>query len=141
MTTHGATATGAGADKGRLIATWIAQIIPAAIFIFAGVNKFAAPAMLAEGLGVPTALVYLIGVTELAAAALLLIPKLAVLGAGLGVLIMIGALGSHAVKLGWTGDLGGMWWMALIVLAGCIATLALRKGQAQAMIARVKKQA
>lgn len=70
------------------------------------------------------------GVVELIAAALLLIPKTAWLGALAGLGTMAGAVVSHLFVLGIEvkGDGGTLFFLALIVLVCCGATLWLRRG-------------
>lgn len=70
-----------------------------------------------------------IGVLELIASVLLLIPaaRIAVLGAGLGAGLMSGAIFLHLTKLGIVvlDDGGGLFALAAIVLVSCLAVLAL----------------
>jgi hypothetical protein len=71
------------------------------------------------------------GVLELAAAALLLVPATATLGAGLAAALMVGAIGSHLVRLGVAvqGDGGLLFGLAVTVLACSAGVLALRRTQ------------
>lgn len=129
MDTNATATTPAAQSKGKLIGAWIAQIVAAGILAMAGVNKFMDPQMLADGLGVGAAVVYLIGVFEIASVALLLIPRLHVYGGILATLVMIGALLSHVTKLGFSGEPGGMWMMALVVLIASVTVIALRRDE------------
>lgn len=64
-----------------------------------------------------------IGILELAAAGLLLVPRGKLYGALLGVLLMGGALMSHVTTLGFAGEMGSLAFLALLVLACCAAVL------------------
>ena len=67
-------------------------------FLLAGSQKFLSAETfqhMFEQFGLPVALVPVIGVAEIVAAILVLIPKTSLYGASLIVLVMIGALGSH----------------------------------------------
>ncbi len=102
---------------------WTAQILVAGILGMAAFTKFFAytpegSMVLAEALGVGRGVITLIGIFELSAAALILIPRRHVLGALLAVLAMGGALLTHATRIGWSGNAAAeMWPMALAVLA------------------------
>lgn len=85
------------------MALWILQIILAAAFLFSGVAKLSGqPTMIEEfsRLGVGQWFRYFTGGLELGAAALLVTPSLASLGALLVVCTMLGAITAHLIKLG-----------------------------------------
>ena len=85
-------------SKGKTIGTWILSGLLALAFLGAGGAKLSgAPEMIQnfEGFGLPIWFMYLTGAIEVAAAALLLIPKLAPIGAGLLIPTMIGAVLAH----------------------------------------------
>jgi putative oxidoreductase len=77
-----------------------------------------------------------IGVLELIAAGLLLIPRWNVFGAVLGDLLMGGALMSHVTTLGFAGDMGSLAVLALIVLACCAGVLIRQREQIQRLLSR-----
>jgi len=92
-------------SKNAKIASWVLRIIAAIIFLFpaGAVPKLIGDPYATElfnQLGAGAAGRYAVGVMELAAVVLLLIPKTAFFGGLLGVLIMIGAIGSHLTMLG-----------------------------------------
>lgn len=116
----------ASSGKGLLIGSWVARIAVAGIFIMAAVGKLTGQAeplvtAMADYGGKPAVLA--IGIIELISAVLILIPKTAVIGAGAAILVMLGALGSHAMFLGFGGDVGGMWPMAAGALVAAIAAV------------------
>lgn len=84
---------------------------------------------LAAALGVGRSVITLIGILELVAAVLILIPRKHFWGALLAALTMGGALFSHATKIGWSGNPAAeMWPMALLVLAGALFVAFGRRG-------------
>lgn len=112
--------------KALAVSLWVAQIGVAGMLAMAAFTKFFAytpdgSMALAGALGVGRGVITLIGLVELTAAALILIPKRHALGALVAAFAMGGALFSHATKLGWSGSAAAeMWPMALIVLAASI---------------------
>lgn len=121
-------------DK-RTITSWVLQVLLAGLFLMAAVPKLTgdpmAAAMVAK-LGLGGWAAYAIGLSELAAAVLLLIPRTIALGALLGLGILVGAILSHLTVLGISlgeDDGGTMFMMAIAgaVMAGLVATL--RRGQ------------
>lgn len=75
------------------------------------------------------------GVLELVAAVLLLWPRLSVLGAGLALGLMGGAIASHLGPLGIEvqGDHGLLFTLALVVAGASAGVLALRRRQARTL--------
>lgn len=128
-----------------LIASWLAQIAAAAIlgqtlfFKFTGAPeaKFIFTTLGVEPWGRIGA-----GVTELIAVVLLLVPRTAIFGAALGIGLMIGAIGSHLTKLGIVvkDDGGLLFGLAISTLVLSIAVLILRRKQAFALIAKLRRQ-
>ena len=110
------------ASRKWTVALWIAQLAVAAILGMAAFTKFFVytpdgSMALAEALGVGRWAITLIGLVELSAATLILIPRRHVTGALLAALTMIGALIGHASRLGWSGNAAAeMWPLALVVL-------------------------
>jgi putative oxidoreductase len=101
----------ASTNKGALAGAWVLQLIGAGAMIAMGavpkfLGQFPSPdlfARIAENSGVGFAEPwgrYVVGATELAAAILLLVPKLHVYGGALLVLAMLGAFGTHVGPLG-----------------------------------------
>jgi putative oxidoreductase len=82
----------------RLLATWVLSLILALAFLGAAFAKFTAqPSMvtLFQSFNYPLWFMYVTGVLELAGAVFVLIPRFAVVGAGLLSAIMVGAIVSH----------------------------------------------
>jgi hypothetical protein len=109
--------------KAMIVALWAAQLLVAGILGMAAFSKFFVytpdgSMALADAMGVGRGMITLIGLVELSAAALILIPRRHALGALLAVLTMGGALLTHATKIGWSGNAAAeMWPLALVVLA------------------------
>jgi uncharacterized membrane protein YphA (DoxX/SURF4 family) len=108
------------------VTLWIAQLVVAGILGMAAFGKFfmympEGSMALAEALGVGRGVVTAIGLVELMAAVLILIPRRHLYGALLAAAAMGGALFSHTTKIGWSGNAAAeMWPMALVVLAAAI---------------------
>ncbi len=121
-------------ETGRSVtaAIWVAQIAVAGILGFAAFTKFfvftpEGSMALAEALGVGRGVITLIGLVELTAAVLILIPRRHTLGALLAATAMGGALFSHATKIGWSGNAAAeMWPLALVVLAAASFVIVVR---------------
>ena len=112
-----------GKDKTMTVALWTAQLLVAGILGMMAFTKFFVytpdgSMALAEAMGVGRGMITLIGLIELSAATLILIPRRHALGALLGALTMGGALLTHATRIGWSGNAAAeMWPLALVVLA------------------------
>ena len=125
MSTNILTIGGSLRDRGKAFtfAMWAAQLAVAGILGMAAFSKLFAytpegSLALAAALGVGRGVITVIGLVELSAAALILIPGRHVHGALLAGLVMSGALLTHATKLGWSGNAAAeMWPLALLVLA------------------------
>ena len=121
--------------KALTVALWTAQLLVAAILGMAAFTKFFVYApdgsmALAAALGVGRGVITLIGLAELAAALLILIPGRHALGALLAAFTMGGALLSHATKIGWSGNAAAeMWPMALLVLVAAAFVLIARRAR------------
>ena len=115
------------------IAVWVAQLSVAAVLGMMAFAKFfnytpQGSMALAEALGVGRGVVTLIGLVEIATVALILTPRMRAVGALLGVLAMVGALASHATRIGWSGNAAAdMWPLALVVLAAAAFVLFVRR--------------
>jgi hypothetical protein len=120
-------------------AVWIAQLAAAAILAQTLVFKFgAAPesVWIFQTLGVEPWGRLGSGAVEALAVALLLVPRVAVLGALLGAGTMLGAILSHVFVLGIAvqGDGGLLFALANVVLACCLAALWIRRAQFLALL-------
>ena len=119
-------------DKTLAIAHWATRIIASAILAMGAIPKFTGGAgELIEKLPGGAASATVIGVAELAAIVLMLLPRTAMLGTMLAGLIMLGAVGSHLVgPVGMEGDFATMFVMALIALVASAAgtAIAWRRG-------------
>jgi len=119
-------------SRGRTIASWVAVVVAAGILAFSGVMKLAmydaegGPHVIAEAMGWSRPMFMALGAVELLAAVLLLVPKTSAAGGILAALLMLGALGAHATKLGFGGQTGGMWPLAVVVLLASVAVVVLR---------------
>ena len=121
-------------SRTETIISWAGQIVAAAILAIAMVPKFMGAQ---ESIGVFTTLGvepwgrYLTAILELVAIVLLVLPHLKrhAAGALVAVLLMIGALGSHVWKLGFSGAAGEMAGMAAVVLVASLVVLYLRREQ------------
>lgn len=120
----------------KTVISWIARIIVAAIFVMAALPKFTGQEISVDtftAMGVEPWGRYAIGLIEIAAAVLILIPKTVVIGALAAIAMMIGALISHATFLGFAmqkigengehADGGAGTVMAIVVLVAALATL------------------
>lgn len=111
--------------KTIVIAHWISRLVVVGIFVMGVVPKLtgnAAP--LAEKLPGGAGAVLLIGLAELLAIVLILVPKTTLLGAGLATAIMLGAIASHVVgPVGLEGDLGAMLPMAIVAFLAAAASV------------------
>ena len=86
----------------KTVALWIARVLMAALFLYAGSNKLrSAPEAVAifETLGAPW-LRWVIGACEVAGGIGILLPQTAGLAALCLALLMVGAAGSHVLALG-----------------------------------------
>lgn len=119
--------------KGLLIGTWVARIAVAGILLMTGIVKFTPQADdLVAALDVSRFAVMAIGIIEIATAVLIVLPKTTIIGAGMTIVTMLGALGAHFVgPLGTSSDdpVGSMWPMAVVVLLAAITSLVLHLKQ------------
>jgi len=113
-------------------AVWIAQLAVAGILGMGAFTKFFmytpdGSMALAEAMGVGRGIILLIGVVELAAAALILIPRRHLVGALLAAGTMGGALFTHATRIGWSGNAAAeMWPLALVAFAAASSVVVFR---------------
>jgi len=114
--------------------SWAFQVLTAVILVQTLFFKFTGSSesvYIFSTLGVEPWGRYLAGVSELLAAALILIPRTAVLGALLSLGVITGALGAHFTKLGIVvqHDGGLLFSLALAVFASSAVVLLLRRHQ------------
>jgi hypothetical protein len=112
--------------------SWAGQIVAAAILAMAMVPKFMSAQEsidLFTTLGVEPWGRYMVGLIELVAVLLLLVPQLRmhVVGGLVAAGLMAGALASHAWRLGFSGDMGTAAGMAVVVLLASLVVLYLRR--------------
>ena len=111
------------ASKGMTIALWIGQLGVAGVLGMMAFMKFfnytpEGSMALADAMGVGRGIITLIGLVEAAVVFLVLLPRARAVGALLGVFTMVGALVTHATKIGWSGTPAAeMWPLAIAVLA------------------------
>ncbi len=117
-------------NRSSSIVSWIAQIVAVIImgqtlfFKFSGASEsvqlFTELEMEPEGR-------VLIGILELVACILLLVPSSITFGAMLGSGLMMGAIIGHFTKLGWEGERFQFGMLAVVVLVACSIILLIRR--------------
>ena len=117
-------------NRSSSIVSWIAQIVAVIImgqtlfFKFSGapesVQLFTELEMEPEGR-------VLIGILELVACILLLVPSSITFGAMLGSGLMMGAIIGHFTQLGWEGERFQLGMLAVVVLVACSIILFIRR--------------
>ena len=129
MTEHAAPVAPHDAGKssrGVLIASWIARLVVAGVFVMGVIPKFTGQAgALADKLPMGWNSVYAIGAVETIAVILILIPKTAVYGAILAGLVMLGAIASHFTVVGFEEPFATMFGMAIVAFAAAVTTIVL----------------
>jgi putative oxidoreductase len=123
-------------SKWKTILSWALRIAAALIFLQTLYFKFTgAPesVYIFQTLGAEPWGRYASGVAELVAAILLLVPRTAWMGAGLGLGVISGALVSHLTKLGIEvqGDGGTLFYLAIVVFVCCAGVLWLHRKDAK----------
>ncbi len=110
----------------KKIMYWLPRVVAAGILLQSVPMKLAEDPMVVgmfeklNILGTGGRLALLLGIFELVAGIFILIPKLSKTGAGLGAVIMAGAVYFHVTALGTTG---AMFIMAIVALLACLAIL------------------
>lgn len=116
------------------VLTWIARLVAAGILGMASFAKLTAASdsvALFTLLGAEPWGRLLVGSAELVATVLLLRSTMAVVGASLGAVLMLGAIATHLFKIGITyGGDPSLFIMACVVLIACAATVWLRRQRA-----------
>lgn len=131
--------------KPMLITSWVLQLIVVAIFVMAMIPKLTGAVetkALFEVLGAEPMGRYLVGVAELIAAVLVLVPRTSVIGAVVSLGVITGAIFSHFAKLGISIDpeaLGqpgmepiagpSMFVMAVVVFLASLGVVVIRRSQ------------
>lgn len=116
--------------------SWLLQLGTAAILLMAGVMKITGRTetmLLFQKLDFDPEGRILVGVLEIVAAVLLLVPQSVIWGAVLAWGIMTGALIAHFTRLGFSGDFGKLGYMALAIWIGSILVVFLRRHQSRAL--------
>ena len=116
-------------SRAQRISTIVLGTLLGLWFLLAGAQKFLAAEIfrsMFEQLGLPLALVPVIGILEIIAGLLALVPKTSLYGAGCVVVVMLGAVGSHLVA-----GLGPpVPALVALALAGTLAILRIRARKA-----------
>lgn len=125
--------------RGRLTLSWVLQVIVAAILAQTLFFKFSAAeesVYIFSRLGIEPWGRIASGVAELIACVLLLTPRTVPIGALLALGVISGAIVSHLTKLGIVvkDDGGLLFGLAVIVFAGSLAILGLRRQAVQALV-------
>lgn len=110
--------------------SWVLQLLVAGLLVVPAWNKLTSEPYAVElfaGLGMEPTGRYAIGVIELAAVALLLLPSTAVWGALLAFSVMVGAFITHLTRIGFGGDMLPTTVMWALVSAGAAALLILHR--------------
>ncbi len=126
-------------SKPLRVTSWVLQLVVAAILglaVFPKLSGAPETKFLFETLGMEPVGRYAVGIAELFAVVLLLVPRTVVFGALLSLAVITGALGSHLTKLGirvnmpdGTTDGGAMFGMAVVVFLASLAILFVRRAQ------------
>lgn len=123
----------------KIIISWILQVVVAGILLQTLYFKFGGhPESVAifRELGIEPWGRIGTGLLELGVAILLLTPKTIPIGAALGTLTMLGALGSHVAKLGFSDGHGSLAFLAVVVLVSCGGILFIRCNQLKKLLGR-----
>lgn len=123
------------------ILSWALRIVAALILIQSLTYKFGAhpdSVLLFTQLGAEPFGRISLGVMELIVAVLILNPKTTLVGAILGVFIMIGALGAHIFQIGiiFNNDGGKLFGLALVCFLACVGQVIILKNQLISFIRR-----
>jgi len=131
--------------KASHLFSWVIQLGTAAVLAMAGLMKLTGrteTTLLFQELDFDPGGRLLVGVLEVLAALLLLIPQSAIWGAVLAWGLMTGALIAHLTRLGFSGDFGRLGYMALAIWIGAALVVVMRRSQSRAlgrMFARKKQ--
>ena len=137
-----------GLSKKLKVLSWVLQVVVAAILLQTLFFKFtAAPesVYIFSRLGAEPWGRIASGLFELVAAALLLLPRTAAVGAALSLGVISGAIFSHLTKLGIAltavGDRGELFALAVVVFVGSAAVLFIRRRELPYIGAALSKDA
>lgn len=130
--------------KKMLVFSWVLRIMIALIFIQTLYFKFTAhpdSVFIFTKLGAEPFGRIGVGFVELITSILILLPRTKILGIILSFGVICGALFSHLLVIGveTKGDNGGLFILALIVLASCIALFFVHKNEVQAFSKSILK--
>jgi putative oxidoreductase len=131
--------------KIQLIISWVAQLAAAVILLQTLFFKFTGAAesvYIFSTLGIEPWGRLGSGVAELIAAGLLLWPRMAALGALLGLGVMAGAIGAHLTMLGIEvqGDGGTLFGLAVATALCCAVVIYLRQDTLWSLLASIRKK-
>lgn len=127
-----------GTSTRLTVLSWILRVVAAGIFVMAALTKLTSQpdaVNIFETLGAEPGGRYAVGLFEILAAVLILVPKTKIYGALLAIGLMFGAIGSHATKLGWSVELAdgtqdpSMAVMAFVVLAAAVGVAVLHRSE------------
>lgn len=110
-------------SKTLVVGHWVARLITTGIFLMGAIPKLTGNAAeLAEKLPGGNTAAIGIGVAEIIAIVLMFAPRTTMVGSGFAMIMMLGAIGSHAVgPVGMEGDMATMFFMAIIALIASVA--------------------
>lgn len=128
--------------KTKKIVSWIGAIVAALIMLQTLYFKFTASpesVYIFTTLGLEPQGRIVIGIAELIASILILIPKSRIFGAIMGIGIMMGALSAHLTKLGIKvqNDGGYLFILALLVLISCLVCLFVEREKVSSILKSV----
>ena len=114
------------------IVAFVCSGLVAIVLLKAGVDKFLygddTRQIFEEALGGGRAFASAVGLAEIAAGVLILIPKFTPIGGLLAMGVMAGAIGSHVWKLGFEGQAGAMAGVAMVVFVAAAVATYIRRG-------------
>lgn len=116
--------------------SWIIQLGTAAVLVMAGLMKLTGrteTVLLFQKLDFDPGGRMVVGVLEILAALLLIIPQSVIWGAVLAWGIMSGALIAHFTRLGFSGDFGQLGFMAIAIWIGSALVVVLRRHQSRSI--------
>ncbi|MEM8963318.1 MAG: DoxX family protein [Acidobacteriota bacterium] len=114
----------------KTVVSWVLQLVVAVILGQTLFFKFTAAPESVELftiLGLEPHGRILIGVAELVAVVLLVVPRTVPVGAALSAGLMVGALGAHVTKLGFEGDMGSLAALGAVALAASLGLLLMHR--------------
>ena len=123
---------------GTLVFSWILRIAAAGILVMAGLAKLTSnpdSVKVFVTLGAEPLGRFGLGIAEVLVAVLILISRTRLIGAAASAVLMVGAIGSHATKLGWAIELAdgsrdpSMAVLAFVLLGASVGLIALHRDE------------